>query len=80
MQMDISPSRIIVSVPTITGYNTGSEKVNIKNIRPDADGAIDIVDEAGTAHTIAGLKGQFSDLQGKIEVAATTVTVVQVYL
>ncbi len=78
--MDISPSRVLVSVPTLTGYNTGANKVNIKNIRPDADGAIDIVDEAGTAHTIAALKGQFLDIQGKVEVAATTVTVVQIYL
>ena len=78
--MDISPSKVLVSIPTLTGYNTGANKLNVKNIRFDADGAVDIVDEAGTAHTLNGLKGQFLDVQGKIEIAATTVTVMQVYL
>jgi hypothetical protein len=78
--MDISQSKILVSVPTLTGYNTGATKKNIKNIRFDADGAVDILDEAGTAHTLNGSKGQFLDVQGKITIAATTVTVMQVYL
>ncbi len=50
--MDISQSKILVSVPTLTGYNTGATKKNIKNIRFDTDGAVDILDEAGTDHTL----------------------------
>ena len=78
--MDISQARVVIDVAASAGYNTGSYKRNIKGIRADAAGSIEIVDEAGNTSTFNALQGEVLSVQGKIEVTTSTAVKVQVFL
>jgi len=73
-------SKSLVTVATITGFNLGTDKVNIKDVRAESAGAIDIIDAEGVAHTLTALAAEKLDLQGKIQIVATTVPIVHIYL
>ena len=77
---DISQSKHIVSVAAAAGFNLGADKLNIKDIRADATGFIEIIDNEGVTHGINALQAEKLTVQGKIQVTTNTVIKVQVYL
>ena len=77
--MDISQSKVLVSVAASTAYNA-TNAINIKAIRADASGVVVIIDAEGTTHTINMLQGEVLDVQGKIQLTAATAVATQVFL
>ncbi len=77
--MDISQSKILVSVASATAFNA-TNAINIKAIRADASGVLVIIDAEGTTHTINMLHGEVLDVQGKIQITAGSGIATQVYL
>ncbi len=73
-------SKALVTVATVTGFNLGTDKVNIKDVRAESAGAIDIIDAQGVSHTLTAFAAEKLDLQGKIQIVATTVPIVHIYL
>lgn len=78
--MDISQARVFVAVAAGAGYNTGSDKLNIKGVRSNAAGNVELVDEDDNTVTFACLAGEVLPVQGKIEVTTNTAVAVQVLL
>lgn len=78
----IQPSESVDPLAAATAYNTGalSTRVNIKDIRADADGVIDIIDARGVAVTFNCLQSETLNVRGKIQILATSTVAMQVYL
>ena len=78
--MDISPSRVFLDVAAGAGYNTGADKLNIKGVRADAAGILELVDETGKTVLFSCLQGEVLPVQGKIEISTGSLIAVQVFL
>ena len=78
----LQPSESVDPVAINGGYNTGalSTRVNIKDVRADGDGVVNIVDARGTAVTFNVLKGETLNVRGKIQIVADNSVALQVYL
>jgi hypothetical protein len=77
--MDISQSKVLVSVAASTAYND-TNPVNIKGIRADASGVVEIIDAGGTTHSLNMLQGEVLQVQGKIQLTTNTAVATQVFL
>jgi len=77
--MDISQSRIQVSLATLTAYNAAKE-INIKGFRASTEADVVYSDEAGTIHTVPVLKGEVLDVQGKISIEVSNAQALLIYL
>lgn len=77
--MDISQSKVLVSVAASTAFNN-TDPINIKGIRADADGLVEIIDAEGDTHAINMRQAEVLDVQGKIQITASTAVATQVFL
>ena len=78
--MDISQAKIVIDVASGGTFNDGADKKNIKGIRADAAGIVNIADEAGNSASFNCLQGEVLPVQGKIELVNTTAVKVQVLI
>jgi len=64
------------------GYNTGalSTRVNIKDVRADGSGLVNIIDCRGVAVAFNALHGETLNIRGKCQIVANNAIALQVYL
>ena len=77
--MDISQSRVQVSLPTLTAFNA-TNPINIKGFRASSEADVIYTDEGGATHTVAMLKGETLQVQGKIEIDVTNPQALLIFL
>ena len=77
--MDISQAKVCVRIGAGVAFNTDKSR-NIKDIRANAEGVIEINDTNGNVTQFDALKGEKLGVQGGIEITSTTAVDYQVYL